>query len=535
MGIPSYFSNMVRSYRGVIKEINEASKQIDNLYLDSNSVIYDCVRSIEYEGNDELFERELIEKICETLDTLITSIGPQRTIIAFDGVAPVAKLEQQRNRRFKRWLESEICKDQLTTWPTASITPGTKFMADLAKGVKSYFKKWKTPYVIVSSSEEPGEGEHKIFQFIRENSIEHKHQTTVIYGLDADLIMLTLNHLHISESMYLYRETPHFIRSIDKSLDPEKLYCIDIPELAASITEEMKCGSREKIDTHRVHDYILLCFLLGNDFMPHFPCINIRTDGTETLLEVYRATVGAHGKYITDGDTIEWPIFRLLIKELASRELELYKSEYAKRAKMQRITKLGRPGANTINDKIQNLPIVRRDEEIYIAPSETDSAWTIRYYDTLFKIGGSYGAPEKIAKRKGQICSRYLEALQWTYLYYRKGCVDWRWSYPYHYAPLLQDLYIYTPQSQCNMVETNTDSPIPPATQLAYVLPQAYHERLLGKQIAKQLQREIPECYSESWKMQWAFCRYFWESHAEMRPFDISKLEKITQSREKCL
>tara|TARA_B100001057_G_scaffold423527_1_gene445712 strand:+ start:107 stop:364 length:258 start_codon:yes stop_codon:yes gene_type:complete len=85
------------------------------------------------------------------------------------------------------------------------------------------------------------------------------------------------------------------------------------------------------------------------------------------------------------------------------------------------------------------------------------------------------------------------------------------------------------------MVETNADSPIPPTTQLAYVLPKAYHERLLGKQIAKKLQSEMSECYSESWKMQWAFCRYFWEAHAEMRPFDISKLEKLTQSREKCL
>ena len=60
-----------------------------------------------------------------------------------------------------------------------------------------------------------GEGEHKIYEYIRTNSEYHKDSTTVIYGLDADLIMLTLNHLKYCNNMFLFRETPHFISHID--------------------------------------------------------------------------------------------------------------------------------------------------------------------------------------------------------------------------------------------------------------------------------------------------------------------------------
>ena len=92
---------------------------------------------------------------------------------------------------------------------------------------------------MVSSSKVPGEGEHKIFEHIRSQQAEHRDVVTVIYGLDADLIMLTLNHMHVSQKLLLFRETPHFIRHLDKDLDPETLYCLDIPELAYAIQNEL--------------------------------------------------------------------------------------------------------------------------------------------------------------------------------------------------------------------------------------------------------------------------------------------------------
>jgi hypothetical protein len=107
----------------------------------------------------------------------------------------------------------------------------------------------------------------------------------------------------------LYRETPEFIKSVDKTLDETAQYYIDIPELAQSIIKYMN-GMHdqhgqvsEKIEFQSekctMFDYIFICFMLGNDFMPHFPALNIRTGGIDTLLDAYRQTMGSiPGEYI---------------------------------------------------------------------------------------------------------------------------------------------------------------------------------------------------------------------------------------------
>ena len=106
MGIPSYFSYIVKNHRNIISKFDKINKTVNNLYLDSNSIIYDCMRSIDY-NND--FENKLMLSVCQKIEEYIETINPDDTVyITFDGVAPVAKLEQQRNRRFKYYLENEI-------------------------------------------------------------------------------------------------------------------------------------------------------------------------------------------------------------------------------------------------------------------------------------------------------------------------------------------------------------------------------------------------------------------------------------------
>ena len=90
---------------------------------------------------------------------------------------------------------------------------------------------------MVSDSRDAGEGEHKIFAYIRDNPEKHNDETSLIYGLDADLIMLGLNHLPISKNLFLYRETPEFIKSIDRTLEPNESYVLDLPVLAEAITK----------------------------------------------------------------------------------------------------------------------------------------------------------------------------------------------------------------------------------------------------------------------------------------------------------
>ena len=102
MGIPSYFSYIIKNYPNILKKFQKNFSQketiFNNLFLDSNSIIYDSMRDIEYKHNDNnTFERNLISAVCKKIEDYIQQISPNELVyIAFDGVAPVAKLNQQK-------------------------------------------------------------------------------------------------------------------------------------------------------------------------------------------------------------------------------------------------------------------------------------------------------------------------------------------------------------------------------------------------------------------------------------------------------
>ena len=49
MGIPSYFSFIVKNHGNIVRKIHRLNKNVDNFYLDSNSIVYDCLRALEKE------------------------------------------------------------------------------------------------------------------------------------------------------------------------------------------------------------------------------------------------------------------------------------------------------------------------------------------------------------------------------------------------------------------------------------------------------------------------------------------------------
>ena len=357
MGIPSYFSHIVKKHRNIFKKVSKETTKIDNLYLDCNSIIYDAVHELQKDkiNNFSTFEKLLIKMVCEKLEYYLQLLEPaQRVLIAFDGVAPVAKLDQQRKRRYMSWYNEKIVaelkneKSDSTNWNTSSITPGTEFMKQLTADIKLHFQKNKTNInIMISASDEVGEGEHKIYEYIRQHSDYHSKTSTVIYGLDADLIMLTLNHLYISNKMYLFRETPHFIQGIDKTLDPNELYLMDIPYFAERMIEELSaCETGEEAESkdltnNKIFDYIFICFFLGNDFMPHFPALNIRTSGIDTLICAYKHVFNGTKSGIientpTQGQSIIWKNLRKFIDYLSSNEFESIKNEYIRRDKQEK-------------------------------------------------------------------------------------------------------------------------------------------------------------------------------------------------------
>jgi 5'-3' exonuclease len=73
--------------------------------------------------------------------------------------------------------------------------------------------------------------------------------------------------------------------------------------------------------------------------------------------------------------------------------------------------------------------------------------------------------------RRKQICTNYLEGLEWTMKYYTTGCPDWRWCYHHNYPPLFCDLIHYVPYFDTEFVETAAPKPVTELVQLCYVLP----------------------------------------------------------------
>jgi 5'-3' exonuclease len=513
----------------------------------------------------------------------VKTVSPTHSVfIAFDGVAPAAKLNQQRERRFKTWLSTAIdngggdehplkphCADKAPlrsadVWSTACITPGTEFMNKLHTEMTRYAAAQsipRGPQYILSTSTEPGEGEHKLFEHIRANPEQHRDQVTLVYGLDADLIMLTLNHLHISSRIFLYRETPEFIRSIDSSLRPNEQYYVDIPYMADCIARHITVSTdagnamtkaESLIDPvvrkYLVYDYIFMFFMMGNDFMPHFPSMNIRTNGPTTVMDAYRTVFkNSHtqdqsqhqsrnrsfivfdesdGASTSKRPQIDWANVRIFVEHLAASEHDRLIGEHALRNKkrgghsdwerVHDMTRIWGENYETayelIVDKCEtseqtlHLPSTERGLEYYIDPTKPN--WERRYYHALFD--------EPVTdKRCKAYCMNYLEGLEWTFSYYTYGCIDWKWKYEYMYPPLLQDLARFIPTTTTIttvLLQTQPKSPITPIEQLQYVLPPALQRALIPGHLHSS-GNDTDEQVKRGLIIKWAYCKYFWEAH----------------------
>ena len=520
MGIPSYFSHIVKKYPQIVQAIKNRDETYDHLFMDSNSIIYDCLRSIDYDSN---YESNIITAVIAKIEDYIDTIKPSKTIfIAYDGVAPLAKMNQQKTRRYKSDFQSNnnyLNEDtpHANKWSTSNVTPGTSFMIQLSKAMNQYFlnkeKQYHVDKIIVSAADEPGEGEHKLFHYIRQNIMTSGN--VALYGLDADLIMLSIFHMEYVRNIYIFREAPVFmnVKEKEKFDDENELLTLDIHSLCDYIVAEMSCQYPTR---ERLSDYTFMCFLLGNDFLPHFPALNIRTHGIHVLLELYNSLLGNHpDRGFIKNKKLQWRWIQLFIQELAKCEYQYLKEEYDVRKKSgNRGWLIEKP-----EDKeyiFNNIPVIYRAQENYICP--TEKGWEYRYYKTLFK---STNNPDFMK----ELCNNYLEGLEWVYYYYTDDCVDWKWKYNYHYPPLLKDLQHHIPHFEVQFLEKNTEQ-YSPYLQLIYVLPRRQYD-LLPKKIRDYVVKYYGEISAGDCEFQWAFCRYFWECHVDFPHVDSAFLDKI--------
>ena len=514
MGIPSYFSHIIKNHNIIIKKPD--LEKVDNLYLDSNSIIYDVV----HQYTENISHDVIFREICQKILYYIQNMQPMKNVfVALDGVAPVAKLSQQRTRRIKntilKQVTSKINNEEKWSWDTTQITPGTQFMKSLNIYIKQFFDSQNLKCKIhLSLSNNPGEGEHKLFQFVRKHN-HHKDETTVIYGLDADLIMLSLLHSKYCGDIYLYRETPHFIKQLNSDLNPDELYLLSIRDLSLKLADEV-CGNTDYTD-RVIEDYVFICFILGNDFIPHNPAINIRNNGIEILMEIYKKHINETNNFIIVDEKIHWKHFRQYCSIIASSENDYFIHEDNLRTKQE---KRHYP-TNTPEEKLYKLnflPSLHREKEKYINPSE--DGWKKRYYETLFHV-------EYTDERLQQITRKYLEALEWTWKYYSQHCYNWKWQYEYDYAPLIQDVLKTIPYYEYEFVKHSSEPPIHEVVQLIYVLPNESH-CYLPAAIQDILQMKCASWFDKSSiHFKWEYCKYLWESHLELPSMDVDLIEKM--------
>jgi 5'-3' exonuclease len=556
MGIPSYFSYIINNYPKIIENIKNHNTSTDSLdaspapvrptslYMDCNSIIYDVFYSLDissYKNTDD-FENELILLIISKIHKYIITINPTRFLfIAFDGVAPFAKMDQQRNRRYKSLFQTDldnsygdkpISKSNIV-WNTSHITPGTLFMDKLSTQISSALCNKELYYnvssIIVSGSLVAGEGEHKMFSHIRKNPF--LDDNIYVYGLDSDLIMLSIFHCSkFCKNIFIFREMPNFsnVKSNNAKSNNELAF-MRIDLLSSSILNEMNDQNNKTEGFNRIYDYVFLCFFLGNDFLPHFPALNIRTTGIQVLIDTYKLHIsGEHGQEVERGFinsancSINWKWVFLFITELGKIENALFLTESNTRDKLDN----RKWAQTTIVDKKQlvlNIPSIYRSEEKYICP--TQPLWEDRYYSALFS--NTYDNTPIIITN---ICRNYMEGLEWVFKYYTVDCPHWRWKYNYNYPPLLTDLSAFISninENCCYFINKlpYKNEPFLPNVQLSYVIPYKFHY-LLDDITRTRIQCDIKEVHNP--KFQWAYCRYFWESHILLPDISVELLDEWT-------
>ncbi len=121
MGVPALFRWLAQKYPQCIVECKESSAEEevdmreanpnnyewDNLYLDMNCLIHPCVRPHDKAPPETILD--MYKAITDYVDRIVTMIRPRKVLyLAIDGVAPRAKMNQQRARRFRSsWDEAQ--------------------------------------------------------------------------------------------------------------------------------------------------------------------------------------------------------------------------------------------------------------------------------------------------------------------------------------------------------------------------------------------------------------------------------------------
>lgn len=553
MGVPSFFKKISDAYNASfipIKNINTGDS-IDVFYMDANSTIYDIVNEMTDNEKTEIndtpdIEHQIFLQTAKRIENYILAVKPIYDVyIAFDGIAPIAKMEQQRSRRYRSSIISKIAKtlnieNATNKFSITNITPGTGFMKRFASFIDNYFneieiynKQNELLNIRVSTSEFIGEGEHKIFNHIRKT--DNSAKNIVLYGLDADLIVLSLFNLSYCKNIFLIRDKIDYTNTAVKDPYSAEMVCIDMNILSKLMADDIRGLSPQnnkeferpnESDMNIVYDYLFLCFFLGNDFLPHNPVLNVRTNGMQILKDLYRLNIYPYkDRNLIKSGNVEWRWVSLIIKELSKIERSVLLKEYEVRDNIARSVI-----RNNTQDDIDNIPILFRAAEHYINPASF--GWEERYTKSLFGLMNDGGDKRAFKQRLKHVvniaCDNYLEGLEWVYRYYTGDCVDWQWKYCYNYPPLFSDLYAYVPKMNVQLLEPTERLPVSQDVQLLYVMnPNNYERYGISPKVISRMKEMYPEIFVKRTDLSVAFCRYLWEAHPVIPEITLEMVKEM--------
>eukprot|EP00939_MAST-03C_sp_MAST-3C-sp1_P001957 g1957.t1 len=397
MGVPAFFRWLMLKYPKVIVEVLEEKPirvqggieipvdctkpnpnkiEFDNLYLDMNGIVHNCSHGEDLPVRPDT-EEEMFQLIFKYIDRLMAVARPRRLLyMAIDGCAPRAKMNQQRSRRFKAaeereelaMIEERVRQNIMATgrkpppkkkpsWDHNVITPGTPFMMKLAKHLRYYVHDrqthsdhWRNIRVILSDGSVPGEGEHKIMDYIRGQRATpgyDPNQKHILHGLDADLIMLGLATHEVDFTIFreqvFAKRGKEETKVADNALFDKPLQFLRIPVLREYLKAEFAGLGHAMTEAGLVYDFervcddfVFLCFFVGNDFLPHLPSLDIREGGIAILINIYKRLLPSIGGYLTKAGHINLKNVDVMLAAVAETEEIVFQRRRAKEAIAER-------------------------------------------------------------------------------------------------------------------------------------------------------------------------------------------------------
>ncbi|EEH23189.1 hypothetical protein PABG_05400 [Paracoccidioides brasiliensis Pb03] len=358
MGVPKFFRWMSERYPAISQLIAENRiPEFDCLYLDMNGIIHNCTHRDSDSPTFRMTEDKMFIAIFNYIEHLYGKIKPKKLFfMAIDGVAPRAKMNQQRARRFRTAYDAEVAKEKAikqgiempkeAAFDSNCITPGTEFMAKLTQQLKYFINKkvsedveWQGVEIVLSGHEVPGEGEHKIMEYIRQTKAQPGYHPDVrhcLYGLDADLIMLGL--LSHDPHFCLLREEVTFGRQSQKKskeLEHQNFYLMHLCMVREYLELEFQELEEEDalqfpFDLERIiDDFILMAFFVGNDFLPNLPNLHINEGALAWMFKIYKQVLPKLGGYINEQGTINLERLGILLDSLSDVEFRFFEAEYS--------------------------------------------------------------------------------------------------------------------------------------------------------------------------------------------------------------